>query len=80
MLAPAALALVLAAPGCELPALAAVRPFAPGETLSYEVGFAGAEGAGQATLAICLTHAWAWLRFDHGRDPLPLRVVRGGAA
>jgi len=52
MLAPAALALVLAAPGCDLPALAAVRPFAPGETLSYEVGFAGAEGAGQATLAV----------------------------
>ncbi len=52
MLAPTALALALAAAGCDLPALSAVRPFAPGETASYEVGFAGAERDGSASLAI----------------------------
>lgn len=52
MLAPTALALLLAATGCDLPALAATRPFAPGEILSYQVGLAGAENGGQATFEV----------------------------
>jgi hypothetical protein len=52
MLAPAALALLLAGTGCDLPPLAPGLPFGPGETLSYEVGLAGAERSGRATLTV----------------------------
>jgi hypothetical protein len=52
MLATAALALLLSAPGCDLPALASVRPFAPGESLTYQLGMWGVEQAGEATLAV----------------------------
>ena len=48
----AALALLLSATGCDLPPLAAARPFSPGETLSYQVGFAGSEQAGRATFSL----------------------------
>jgi hypothetical protein len=49
----AALALALSAPGaCGLPPLAAQRPFAPGEVLSYDVAVAGVVKGGTLQLAV----------------------------
>jgi hypothetical protein len=49
----AALALALAAPGaCGVPGLAPERPFAPGETLTFDVDVMGVVKAGTLTLAV----------------------------
>lgn len=48
----AALALALAAPPCGLPPLAAQRPFAPGETLTFDVDVMGIVKAGSLRLRV----------------------------